>query len=49
MLLQKARKRRSPRFSWKLKSDKENVVQENYRVVAAADPGFAAVLFGERG
>lgn len=35
----------SPRFSWKLKSDKENVMQEDYHIIAATDPEFVNILW----
>ena len=33
-----------PRFSWKLRSDKQNVMQECYRIITASDPDFQTVL-----
>lgn len=34
-----------PRFSWKLRSDKQNVMQECYRIITASDPDFQTVLW----
>lgn len=36
---------KEPRFSWKLKSDGQNVMQESYRVLAASDPAFENVIW----
>lgn len=35
----------SPRFSWKLSSDGRNIMQNAYRIVAAADPDFRDILW----
>ena len=34
----------NPRLSWILKSSRQNVMQDSYRVLAASDPGFSDIL-----
>ena len=36
---------RNPRLSWVLKSSRQNVMQDSYRVLAASDAGFSEVLW----
>ena len=36
---------RAPRFSWVLGSSRQGVIQENYHVLAASDPGFSDILW----
>ena len=35
----------NPRLSWILKSSRQNVMQDSYRVLASSDPGFSDILW----